>query len=641
MLFVIQIYVKKEQVCIFPGKGNPGPPADAHYLTKFDVSLQVVYHGKYISGSLGLTAAAMLFALSCAKISAPTGGPKDTDPPVILKSLPENGSVNFTGKTFAVTFDEFVVLDRITEKFMVSPPLATKPEVKLKGKSLIVNWEDELADSTTYTFYFQDAIRDNNENNPIPNYQYVFSTGQFLDSLSLTGNVFNASDLEIVEDITVIMYSNLSDTAPRTVLPAYISRPDPSGGFLISNIKPGRYRLFALKDLNGNTRYDLDDEVFAFCDSIIDITPEKYFGLVPDTIAYKPAAATETTKPDKFVYGLHRLYAFQETPKKQYLKFTERKSSWGIGYGMALPSDSGQVSMILADADSTSWYVEQNAARDTFMLWITDPEVYNRDLIEGMLTYPFTDSTGAIISKTDTISFRFVKPPAPRGGTGRLPGLGISSNITGRVKPGTVPSFRSATPLAMPDTSRIRLIQTVDSVQKVLPYEFIRDTVSSRLIYLKANLEPGVSYSLLCNRGAFSDVFGVTSDSVMFRIAVATEEDYGSIKMSLTGYEGNVIIQLTAEKDRIIREMKLHSPGVVFFPLLDKGKYRLKVIYDLDSDGKWTTGNYNLGRMPEPVSYYSAELDVKINWALEQDWDIGEMYVKDVSLRTKPVTKTR
>ncbi|MDX9729947.1 MAG: Ig-like domain-containing protein, partial [Bacteroidales bacterium] len=188
---------------------------------------------------MSLTALAMLLAFSCAKISAPTGGPKDNDPPVILKSLPGNNTVMFTGKEFEITFDEYVVLDRITEKFMVSPPLAKKPEIKLKGKSLVVTWEDDLADSTTYTFYFQDAIRDNNENNPIPNYQYVFSTGPVLDSLSLTGNVFNAADLEIVEDVMVLMYSNLSDTAPRTVLPAYISRPDPSGGFTISNIRPG------------------------------------------------------------------------------------------------------------------------------------------------------------------------------------------------------------------------------------------------------------------------------------------------------------------------------------------------------------------------------------------------------------------
>lgn len=287
--------------------------------------MQVVDHGRYISRNLSLTAIVMLLALSCAKISAPSGGPKDKEPPVIIKSLPENSSVMFTGKEFTITFDEYVVLDRITEKFMVSPPLATKPEVRLKGKSLIVNWEDDLADSTTYTFYFQDAIRDNNENNPIPNFQYVFSTGPVLDSLSLTGNVFNAVDLEIVEDVMVLMHSNLSDTAPRTIMPAYISRPDASGGFMIRNIRPGRYNLFALQDLNGNSMYDLEDEVFAFADSIISITPEEYYGLVPDTLSYKPPTATETTKPDKFVYGLHRLYAFQQQPAQQYLKFTEKK----------------------------------------------------------------------------------------------------------------------------------------------------------------------------------------------------------------------------------------------------------------------------------------------------------------------------
>ncbi len=638
-MFGIQIYVKKGQVCLFVLKGNCRALRNGHLVTKFDVSLQVVDHGRYISRSLGLTVVAMLLVLSCAKISAPSGGPKDTEPPVILKSVPENSTVMFTGKSFTITFDEFVVLDRITEKFMVSPPLATKPDIKLKGKNLVVNWEDELADSTTYTFYFQDAIRDNNENNPIPNYQYVFSTGPVLDSLSLTGNVFNAQDLEIVEDVTVIMYSNLSDTAPRTVLPAYISRPDPSGGFMISNIRPGQYRLYALKDLNGNTLYDLDDEVFAFCDSVITITPESYFGMVPDTVSYRPAAATETTKPDKFVFGLHRLYAFQKPPMKQYLKFTERKSSWAIGFGLALPSDSGQVSVALSETDSTSWYIEHNVARDTFLVWITNPEVYSRDLIEAMLTYPFTDSTGNIIARTDTVSFRYIKPATPRGGTGRIPGLSLTTNITGKIKPGTVPAFRSATPLAEPDTSLIRLTQTVDSVQKALPYEFIRDTTTSRRFLLKAPLEPGGSYSLLSNQGAFRDIFGLATDSAMYRFQVATVEDFGSLRVSVTGYEGDVIVQLLADKDRVASERLIRSPGEIFFPLLDKGKYRLKVIYDLDSNGVWTTGDFSQARLPEPVAYYSSELEVKINWALEQDWDIGGMYVKDVSLRNKPASK--
>ena len=278
-------------------------PAAIIYITKFDVSLQTMDDRRYISGRLSVTALVALFILSCAKINSPSGGPKDLDAPMILKSQPENSTVMFTGKSFEVTFDEFVVLDKITEKFMVSPPIKTKPEVRLKGKSLVVSWEDTLADSTTYTFYFQDAIRDNNENNAIQNFQYVFSTGPVLDSLSLSGNVFGAYDLEVVPDVLVMMYSNLSDTAPRTLLPAYISKPDVSGGFLISNIKPGRFRLYALKDINGNKMYDLEDEAFAFCDSIIDITPDAYYNIIPDTIKYKPVNAPEKTKDDIFTFG--------------------------------------------------------------------------------------------------------------------------------------------------------------------------------------------------------------------------------------------------------------------------------------------------------------------------------------------------
>jgi len=601
--------------------------------------LHSVDRRRYISGSLGIITVVMLFVLSCAKISAPSGGPRDFDPPVILKSQPEKNTVLFSGNSFSITFDEYVVLDRITEKFMVSPPLSTKPEVRLKGKTLQVTWEEELADSTTYTFYFQDAIRDNNENNPIPNYQYVFSTGPVLDSLSLTGNVFNALDLEVVDDITVMMYSNLSDTAPRTILPAYISRPDLSGGFMISNIKSGSYRLYALKDLNGNWLYDLDDEVFGFCDSIIHITPENYYSVVPDTIKYKTANATETTKPDIFTYGLHRLYAFQKKANKQYLRFTDRKNSWSFSFGLALPSDSGQVSLTIADADSTSWYMEHNAALDTFMVWITNPEVYDRDLIEAVLTYPFTDSTSSVIARTDTVSLRYQKPAPPRGGVARPPSLTLTTNVNGKMRPGTSLFFRSATPLADPDTSLITLMQTVDTVKTELTYEFMRDTLSTGRLNFKAPVVSGGSYSLICMAGAFKDIFGIATDSSLYRFTVATEDDYGSIKVKLSGYEGDVIIQLIDDMEKVIRESYITSPGEVDFPLLDKGQYRLKAIFDLDSNRVWSTGDFNAAIEPEPVTYYPSKLEVKINWALEQDWDLSVMNLKDVSLRKKPAGK--
>jgi len=594
---------------------------------------------RYISGGLGVTVPVMFFILSCAKISSPTGGPKDLDPPVILKSQPENGTVMFTGKSFTVTFSEYVILDKITEKFMVSPPVKTKPVVRLKGKNLLVSWEDKLSDSTTYTFYFQDAIRDNNENNPIPNFQYVFSTGPVLDSLSLSGNVFGAFDLEVVPDALVTMYSNLSDTAPARLLPAYISKPDASGGFMINNIKPGHYRLYAVRDLNGNKLYDLDDETFAFSDSIIDITPETNFNITPDTIKYIPANATETTKADIFTFGTHRLYAFIRELKKQYLKYTERKSSGSVGFGLALPSDSGQVSIVLTGAAPDSWFMENNARRDTFMVWITSPEMYDRDTIQALLTYPFTDSTKTLIQKTDTIIFRFRKPEPPRAGAKKIPALSLATNVGTKIKPGTMPAFTAPAPLKEPDTSRMILMQIVDTVKTRIRAEFIKDSTNSRRILMKTPLKAGGIYTLLCLRGAFTDIYGNATDSTFYKINVGIPEDYGSVASKISGYEGDVIIQLLDNKEKVLKEAFIKSPGQVKFELIDKGRYRLKAIYDIDSNKRWTTGDFSLKRNPEPVSYYPGELDVKINWDLEQDWDLSVMYSKDLSLRTKPVSK--
>jgi len=614
-------------------------PAAIIYVTKFDVSLQTVDDRRYISGRLGVTALVVMFILSCAKINSPSGGPKDLDAPVILKSQPENSTVMFSGKSFVITFDEFVVLDKITDKFMVSPPLKTKPEIRLKGKNLVVSWEDTLADSTTYTFYFQDAIRDNNESNAIPNFQYVFSTGPVLDSLSLSGNVFGAFDLEVVPDVLVMMYSNLSDTAPRTLLPAYISRPDASGGFMINNIKPGRFRLYALKDINGNKMYDLEDEAFAFCDSIIDITPEAYYNIIPDTIKYKPASAPEKTKDDIFTFGVHRLYAFTREAKKQYLRYTERKSSGSIGFGLAIPSDTGQVSIELTDIAPDTWYMENNARRDSFMLWITSPEVSDREVINALLTYPFTDTTGTLIQKTDSVIFRFRKPEVPRAGVRKTPALSLATNISGKLKPGAIPAFTGPAPLKEPDTSKITLMQIVDSIKTELQPVLVKDSINSRRILMKTPLKAGGSYTLECKAGAFTDIFGNATDSIVYKIAVGVVEDYGTVKAKLTGYEGDVIIQLLGDQEKVLQEKNLKSPGEVKFELIDKGRYRMRAIYDIDSSRTWTTGDFALMRNPEPVAYYPGELDVKINWDLEQDWDLGVMYSKDVSLRTKPAAK--
>jgi len=605
---------------------------------------------KIIIGA-GVIFSAVIVISSCAKIARPTGGPKDVTPPVILASVPENGSTSFSEKSFRVTFDEFVTLDKINEKFMVSPPIGKNPEIALKGKTLVVSWEEDLADSTTYTFYFQDAIRDNNEGNTLNNYSYVFSTGKVLDSLTLTGNILNAGTLEAETSALIMLYSNLADTAPLKTMPSYISKPDASGGFTVMNMKPGTYRLYALNDLNGNKMFDGGEEGFAFYDSVITVTPEAFYGVRPDTVSRmaKPklpsrgstaTASTSTVKPDIFTLGKYQLYMFTEKPVKQYLTSSDRSAAGSLVFTLAVPADTSHFDFTLAGIPDTTWYLEHNSARDTFRVWITDPAVYASELLTAVLNYPYTDSTNTLIYKEDSVKMRFFTREE-RTQKGKKPTLKPETNISATIKPVASIFFRSKTPFALPDTSKIKFVQKIDTVSTVIKPEFIRDEADSRLLHLKNKLVPNATYTLICNKNSLSDIFGLQNDSLAYKFRVTTAEEYGILIVTMKGYDGNVIIQLLNEKEKVIAEKRAVSPGKVTFDFIEKGKYRLKAIYDLDNDGRITTGDFLRGIQPEPVSYYDQETEVLVNWEIEvSDWDLGERNRKSLDLRNKPESKS-
>lgn len=605
-----------------------------------------------ITNLTGVLIVAGLAIASCAKISAPSGGPKDTAPPVIAESVPENGSKLFSSNSFTVTFDEYVTLDKITEKFMVSPPLKTKPEILLKGKSLVVKWDEKLADSTTYTFYFQDAIRDNNENNIFNNYSYFFSTGNIIDSLSLTGNVFNADNLEASQDVLVVMYSNLSDTAPAKVIPSYIAKPDFSGGFILRNVKPGDYRLYALNDLNGNKLYDGADEKFAFYDTIISITSDKFYGVTLDSIqretknegAERSTSATlkNKAKPEIFTFGRFKMLLFAEEKKLQYLTSSERSSAGSLMFTLALPADTTQFDFSLLGAPESSWFMEQNDNRDTFRIWITDPEVYRTEILKALIKYPYTDSTKTLVYKSDTATVRFRTVASnPRGGRERKQTLKLEKNLRSDIKPGSVIWFKGTTPLNNPDTSKMIFIQEIDTISTRIKPVFVKDEKDSRTVLLKTPLVKGATYSLICKKAAFTDIYGLESDSTGNKFRIAADDEYGEIIASLSGYNGKVIIQLLDDKEAVLSQKVITAPGKVDFKLLEKGRYRLRAIYDTDDNGKFTTGDFYKKRQPEQVSYYYEVQDVKVNWVHElDDWDLGKTDGKSLILRNKPESKT-
>jgi hypothetical protein len=577
----------------------------------------------------------------CAKISSPAGGPRDREIPVIVKYDPPNGSTDFTGKEIIVTFDEYIVLDKISEKFMVSPPMEKRPDIAIRGKSMRIRYEDELRDSTTYTFYFQDAIRDLNEGNAINNFQFVFSTGPFIDSLSVTGNVYTGLTLDPPENTMILLYSNLADSSVSKQLPDYITRSSANGEFRIDNVRPGIYRLFALQDADNSKNYNNRDELFAFLPQPVEITPEKNY-MPPGRDSLVRARPVMTPKTEDSagkiasvppVIGEYSLVLSQAEKKLHYLTSSSRPSAYQLRYTLALPPGQMEFGLSVKDAPEGSFFIEKNVLRDTITVWLTDTTLYNRQQLETYVTYPFTDTLGITSQRTDTVNMRFLAPKSPRTRVTRRTAYDVKTNIPSQARPDLRITLTAPAPFLPPDTSRIYFFETEKEKKISRPFTIKADSLSSCRYFIDTRLEPGKNYLLISDSTAFRSIYGDYSDSAALKFAIRTPESYGQLTMDITGNEGRIIVQLLDNTENIRREASLTGNGKVDFPLLERGKYRLRAIFDLDSNGKWTTGDFELQRQPEPVSYYPAEIDVPENFFITQPWELKPENFKDPKLQ--------
>lgn len=595
------------------------------------------------------TVAVILFLIivfSCAKVNTPTGGPKDKEPPVVTGTLPANGSKNFRGKELIISFNEYVVLDRIGEKFMVSPPLARKPQVVTRGKSVRVTFDDKLRDSTTYTFNFQDAIRDLNEGNPINNYQFVFSTGSFLDSLSVTGNVATALNLKPPDNAIVLLYRNLADSFVVRHLPDYITRAENNGEFRINNVHQGIYRLFALKDLDNSKTYNNRDEEFAFYPSLISVSPEKNF-LPPEPVvrdtAKLPLTGKAQLKPPR--KGEYQMILFQAEKKNHYLAGSERKLPYELTYILSLPPDSLKFNISIPESGEKSYFFQKSLNNDTITVWLTDSTLYNKPQLLTILKYPFTDSLGITSVKNDSVTLRYIAPRAPRAKVVKRTPYKVTNGInSSQVRPDKKIIFSAPVPFATADTLRIRLYELNKESRRSVPFNLVKDTDVCRY-KMETEFKPGNSYLLITNSGAFKSIYGDTSDSTGTKFTVTTPEMYGVLTLDIKNYSTGGIIQLMDHAEKLIRQINIKGDGKVTFRLLEKGNYRIRAIYDLNGDGKWTTGDFDLHREPETVSYYPSEIEIKENWEITQPWDLEIRNLKNFDLiepkRTEAASKKR
>ncbi|HEX2968005.1 MAG TPA: Ig-like domain-containing domain [Bacteroidales bacterium] len=594
---------------------------------------------------------------ACAKIGTLSGGLKDRIPPKVIETNPADGAVNFHGNRLIINFDEYVVLDNINDKFMVSPPMKKKPRVYTRGQSVRVDYEDKLRDSTTYTFYFMDAIKDLNEGNILPNYKIAVSTGAFIDSLSLTGNVYLSPGLNAPEASYVLLYSNPEDTAVVKLFPDYLTRIDETGYFRIDNIRQGRYSLYALKDDNNSKNYDRPDELFGFSDSIINITPENNFlppepdtVILPTTLQKKktppaPVRVTKTTasataKPEEaeipVKQGQYSILMYAPLKTKRYLANTSRSKSYKLTYILSIPPDTMAFDFQIMDVADDKYFIEKTPAHDTITVWLKDSITYSRPTLRTIVRYPFTDSLGIDIYKQDTVSMRFTAPREPKAGKKKTM-LSLKNNIPpAGMKPGTDIIFKTETPLMPPDTSKIRLFELGEKKRLNLPYKFVIDSSSAERMTLEASLKEGKQYLFVADSASISDIYGEHIDSIGIKFSVREATTYSKLELDISNSGGRCIVQLMDNTEKIIAESIIAGDGKLVFSFLDKGVYRLRAISDTDGDGKWTTGDFFKKRQPESVTYFFKEIEIPEGWDANEKWDMSQKNYKPQKLRSKP-----
>lgn len=573
-----------------------------------------------------------VFALiaGCAKISAPTGGPKDLIPPVVVGSLPENGARNFAGNRISIDFNEYVTLDKINEKLMISPPFEKRPEVMIRGKSVLIQYDEKLHDSTTYTFYFGDAIRDLNEGNILDNYQFVFSSGPVIDSLSVTGNILSSYTLEPPENTIIMLYRNLSDTAVVKTIPDYITKSDKNGYFRINNIRPGSYRLYGLKDIDNSKNFNVPDEEFAFLDSAIVVSAERnYLPVVKDTSSVPAAQKVQAEIPKQ--EGEYRLFLYKPEKKLRYLSSSERKTQYQLQYTLSRPAGSMKFDVSIAGATDDMFIKERSRENDTLTIWLADSTLFLQQQLLTLVDYPFTDSTGAEFQKTDTVLMRYLAPRvSARTRLKPVPYRLKFGTSSGSLRPGEMIPILSETPLLARDTSKIRLWELDGAARKKLEYNILKDSSNSCRLVLSAKFVQGKNYLFSAEPMAFISIYGERSDSSGFKFSVRNNDSFGSLVLNINNFEGPKIIQLLGDQEKVVRQLTPGDTKKAEFRMLDRGRYRLRIVYDLNKDGKWTTGDFSSGRQPEPVSYLPKEIEIRENFDIEEDWDVSEKNNKNL-----------
>lgn len=534
-----------------------------------------------------------LFVAGCAQVVRPTGGHTDREAPAILKVSPENKSLYFNSKTIAIQFDEYFIVKDPSKQWLISPPFKKVPEYKIKGKNLIIQIEDTLKENTTYNFNFGKSIADVNEGNIIPPWSYVFSTGNFIDSLQVQGLVRNALSNQNEKEITIMLYKEArctNDSFAYKIPPDYFSLSDDQGKYQINFIKEGKYRAIALKDLNNNYLFDNFEEAIGFSDSTIDLKSNI-------ELDFK---------------------IFKEVESKSYVKGKSNPSygHFNIILNKALPNIEIKA---LHPIKNNAWsIISKSKTNDTLNIWLQD---FTPDSIHVALL-----SQGKGI---DTIAFAVLPKEKFISKTKRVIPQKTILKITpaqGNDKDFNIPvTLQSNNPVLKTQKDSIYLFEGKNKINFTL-----QQSDSVGLVFeVNTHWNSDSTYNLQVFPGAFKDCFSYTNDSLSTSFKVPLTETVGNIfihikpdsaQKPIDFIKTNLLLQLTNEKGLVLHSQSITNYGVFSYSNYKPGKYFATIIVDSNNNNNWDTGNLIKGKQAEKIIFKDGNLNLRANWDLEEDW---------------------
>lgn len=585
-------------------------------------------------GSLFVVAAALLLA-ACASIGRPEGGPRDMTPPVMVSSTPAPGSVNVSNGRIDIIFDENITLDDPMNKIVVSPPQKKQAQISSNGRRVRITLRDTLRDSTTYTVDLADAVRDLNEGNILDGLAIDFSTGPSIDTLMISGIVFEGRTLEPAQGMIVGVYSTpVADTALTTLPMERITKTNALGRFTIRNLKPGSYRVFAINDLNHDFHWDRSEDI-AFLDR--DISPSTMAIEVTDTFTDAAGNDSLVTRPaTRFLPDDILLTWFNENYKPLYLVKHERPDARRLTLEMSTRSDSlpqlTLLNTVRAGARLDREAVLQSSpGLDSLTYWLRDTTLIGSDTLKIAARYLHTDTLDNITFTTDTLTFALRQPKKKKKRdeeTDSVPKLefvniGISSRQPQDLNMPLL--FETSAPTASIDSAGFRIEELVDSVWMPVAAKIPSppDSLQPMRLLTEMTWKPKTKYRVTIDSLAVTDIYGNHNRPFVQEVSTHAIEDYAALFFNIGDLGPDSAIVELLSSDKPVRLEPVRN-GVATFEYVTPGAYYARLFIDRNHNGRWDTGCVADTLQPEDVFYFSKKLNLKKNWDVEQQWNIYE-----------------